>query len=97
VIQATKLRELVQQDVVGNVEPQVGARHFESGQFFRVQNFETLSPILGKDPKVPRIRGTRHGARPRSSELVVAVAQCGSGIRSASPVLHRGAAGETGI
>jgi len=37
------------------VHAPAAARHFEPGQFFRLQNFETLSPVLGTDPKGPRM------------------------------------------
>jgi NAD(P)H-flavin reductase len=37
------------------VHAPAAARHFEPGQFFRLQNFETLSPVLGKDPRGPRM------------------------------------------
>jgi NADPH-dependent glutamate synthase beta subunit-like oxidoreductase/NAD(P)H-flavin reductase len=40
-------------DVV--VHAPAAARHFEPGQFFRLQNFETLSPVIGKDPEGPRM------------------------------------------
>ena len=40
-------------DVV--VRAPAAARRFEPGQFFRLQNFETLSPALGVGPDAPRM------------------------------------------
>jgi len=40
-------------DVV--VKAPAAARRFEPGQFFRLQNFETLSPALGAGPEAPRM------------------------------------------
>jgi len=40
-------------DVV--VKAPAAARRFEPGQFFRLQNFETLSPALGVGPDAPRM------------------------------------------
>lgn len=37
------------------VRAPAAARHFEPGQFYRLQNFETLSPILGTGPDGPRM------------------------------------------
>jgi len=48
----TRLTPTIVEVVVG---APAAARHFEPGQFFRLQNFETLSPILGKDQKGPRM------------------------------------------
>ncbi|MEW5982484.1 MAG: FAD-dependent oxidoreductase [Acidobacteriota bacterium] len=37
------------------VRAPAAARHFEPGQFYRLQNFETLSPLLGTGPDGPRM------------------------------------------
>ncbi len=37
------------------VKAPAAARHFQPGQFFRLQNFETLSPTLGRGPDAARM------------------------------------------
>ena len=37
------------------VKAPAAARHFQPGQFYRLQNFETLAPVLGSRPGGPRM------------------------------------------